>query len=164
MRSLDSVLQSYSAARQCQQITSNLLRKTRNHTSFHGTVFFGESLDDATNLIGTSTTDLDDLFIVLLIATFEQILFKHSNPPLMNDLERHDMSGVTAAIAHFENQVSPPLYEAITQLCEYRHWVAHGKRWSPQPPQPAGPKTVHQQLTDFLVQAKLAIIPSSTDF
>lgn len=162
MRDLDSVLQSYSAAQHCRQITSNLLQKTRKHTVFHGTVFFGAPLDDATNLIGITTMDLDDLFIVLLVATFEHILFYHSNSPLVDEIERRDTSGVTAAIAKFESKVSPQLYEAITQLCQYRNWVAHGKRWIPQPPQPAGLKIVHQQLTNFLDQAGLNIIPSST--
>ena len=164
MRDLDSVLQSYNAAHQCQQLASNLLQKTRNHTLFHGTVFFGESLEDVTNLIGTTITDLDDLFIVLLIATFEHILFNHPNSPLQSDLARQGISGVTAAIEHFENKVSPPLYEAITQLCHYRNWVAHGKRWEAQPPQPLAPKTVYQQLTDFLDQAGFNLVHSSTEF
>lgn len=162
MRDLDSVLQSYYAARHCQQITSNLFQKTRKHTVFHGTIFFGAPLDDATNLIGTTTTDLDDLFTVMLVATFEHVLFHHPNSPLVNDIEQQGASGVTSAIAHFESKVSSHLYEAITQLCQYRNWVAHGKRWIPQPPQPAGVKIVHQQLTNFLGQAGLTIIPSST--
>ena len=163
MRALDSVLQNYKAVLHSKQIASTVLNKSRKAVMFHGTVFHGESFDSVERLMTTTNSDLDDLFTLLLIATFEDILFNHPNSPLGDDLVRENVTGVTTAVKHFEDKVSQKQYLAITQLCRYRDWVAHGKRWSPPPPQPAGPDIVCQQLMDFLSQAGLQPIPSALD-
>lgn len=162
MRDPASVLLSYQATVQSQQIVLDFLQRTSKAQMFHGTVFHAEPYTQIQEMMGIAGEDLYDLFIVLLVATFEHVLFNHPNSPLEDELERQGKEGVKGALASFENKVSPKLYKAIVELCDYRDWVAHGKRWTPIPPKPATVEVVSRQLEDFLVQANLNL-PSSTE-
>ncbi|MDQ6735929.1 MAG: hypothetical protein M3Z35_17750 [Nitrospirota bacterium] len=159
---MHSVLMSYKAALQSQQIVLSLVEKSSNRRMFHNTLFFAQSPDGVRSLMVATNADLDNVFIVLLVSTFEHILFNHPNSPVS---ESQRERGLAAAITSFKSKVSPRIYEAADELRRYRDWVAHGKRWQSDPDHPlaypAGPEIVCSQLTEFLSQSSLKPVTSS---
>lgn len=122
---------------------------------FHDTIFFGKSLDEAQTLLNASKEDLDNSTIVSLLAAFEHTVFLHRRSPVHSSQARNkeNLGGLNEAIKRFKHQISPRTYRDTELLCEYRHWVAHGKRW--EKPSTADPANTHECLTDFLSQAEL---------
>ena len=95
---------------------------------------------------------MDDLTIMSLVSVFERIIFNHPKSPLRSK-SVNQKANVKDAVKHFQKKVSSREYEDTERLCDYRDWVAHGKRWDK--PVPADPVSAHHQLVEFLNQAGL---------
>jgi hypothetical protein len=110
-------------------------------------------------LMGTTNADTEDLFILLLVSTFEHIIFNHPNSPLDDVLSRKGVSDLITAIPHFKDRVSSQTYDAVVRLCRYRNWIAHGRRWQATSDEPLSrsvdPEVAHAKLVEFLTQADL---------
>ncbi|MBI4000815.1 MAG: hypothetical protein HY348_03420 [Nitrospira defluvii] len=154
MTELGTVLEAYLTLVDCHTVTVELLRKYSKGPTFHGTVFMGQPPDKTKRLLAQAKTELDDWAIVGLVSIFEHILFNHEQSPLRRKSLRKGAQGFNAAIKPFEKRIPHRTYEDVTRLGDYRHWVAHGKRWGERPPH-ADPVSAHQQLVNFLTQAGL---------
>ena len=154
MTELGTVLDAYLTLVDRHKVTAELLRKSSNGPTFHGTVFMGQPPDETKRLSTQAKTELDDWAIVWLVSTFEHILFNHDRSPLRSKPLRKGARGLNAAIKPFEQLIEHRTYEDVKGLGDYRHWVAHGKRWGEKPPN-ADPVSAHHQLVGFLKQAGL---------
>ena len=154
MKDLDGARDAYIASVQCLAIVSELLTRSRKGTTFHGTIFASQPLDDAKRLVANAQAEIEDLAIVSLVSIFERVLFAHPKSPLRSKAVRQGTPGLSNALVHFKSRVVARVFEDAERLCEYRDWVAHGKRWI----RPAGvdPVSAHACLKEFLVQAGLA--------
>jgi hypothetical protein len=150
---LDAALEVYLTLVNCQTVTAELLRKSSKGFTFHGTIFMGQPLDETKRLLVQAKTELDDWAIVGLVSTFERILFEHGRSPLRRKPLRKGAEGLDDAIKPFEKLIARRTYEDVERLGDYRHWVAHGKRWGNSIY--ADPVSAYQQLVDFLTQAGL---------
>ena len=153
MTELDVVRDAYLTLVDCQTVTAELLRKSSKGPTFHGTVFLNQPLGEAKRLLAKAKTELDDWAIVSLISMFERILLVHDRPSLRSKTLREETKGFPNAIKQFSKRVATRTYADVERLCEYRHWVAHGKRWGK--PAYADPVSAYQRLVDFLIQAGL---------
>lgn len=151
MTNLTEALENYRASLSCQEIVDDLLNKSRKGTVFHNTICFNKSLDQARALLVQAKTEIADFSVVSLISVFERIVFNHPESPLRSKVHRKRSSGLNDAILHFKTQVSPRVYDDVNRLCEYRDWVAHGRRW--EKPCEADPVNTYQCLIQFLEQA-----------
>jgi hypothetical protein len=143
---LDAILNTHHTSLDCLDIVGNLLVRSSKGAIFHNTIFFNKSLDQAHDLLRSSKEELADSAIVSLLSTFERIVFSH-----LGSTRKTQNQGLNEVIKHFKKRVSIRTYHDTELLCEYRHWVAHGKRW-PQP-SAADPANTHKCLTDLLKQA-----------
>lgn len=154
MTDLNAILHAYQASLDCLNIVGDLLTKSTKRKSFHNTIFFSKSPNEAQKLLASSKEELSDSAIVSLLSAFEHIIFHHPASPLpkrTSDKKGH--SGLNDAIKEFEGQISSRTFNDAKLLCRYRDWVAHGKRWEkPCSPDPAN---THKCLTTFLKQAGL---------
>jgi hypothetical protein len=150
---LDAVRDAYLTLVDCHTVTAELLRKSSKGSTFHRTVFLNQPLDETKRLMGQARRELDDWAIVSLVSIFERILFKHDRSPLSSKTPRERAEGLHNAIKQFKKRVSPRAYEDVERLCQYRDWVAHGRRW--EKPVHADPVSAYQRLVDFLTQAGL---------
>jgi hypothetical protein len=150
---LDAVRDAYLSLVDCHAVTAELLRKSSKGHTFHGTVFQNKPLEEAKRMLAEAKAELDDWAIVGLVSTFERILFKHERSPLRSKPSRKGAEGLHDAIKPFEKRIARRTYENVERLGLYRHWVAHGKRWDNSIH--ADPVSAHQQLVDFLAQARL---------
>lgn len=153
MTELGTVLDAYLTLVDCHTVTAELLRKSSKGLTFHGTVFMGQPPDETNRLLTQAKTELDDWAIVGLVSTFERILFKHERSPLRSKPLRKGAEGLHEAIKPFEKRIARRTYEDVERLGDYRHWVAHGKRWEKSVH--GDPVSAYQQLVDFLTQAGL---------
>ena len=153
MTELDAVRDAYLTLVDCHTVTAELLRKSSKGSTFHGTGFFNQPLGEAKRLLARAKTELDDWAIVSLISMFERILLVHDRPSLRSKTLREETKGFPNAIKQFSKRVATRTYADVERLCEYRHWVAHGKRWGK--PGYADPVSAYQRLVDFLIQAGL---------
>lgn len=153
MTELDAVRDAYPTLVDCHTVTAELLRKSSKGSTFHGTVFLNQPLDETQRLLAQAKMELDDWAIVGLVSTFERILFKHDRSPLRSETLRKGAEGLHDAIKPFEKLIARRTYEDVERLGHYRHWVAHGKRW--EKPAHADPVSAYQRLADFLTQAGL---------
>jgi hypothetical protein len=153
---LNAVLTAYHASIDCQGITSELLAKSRKGTMFHGTVFMNLQLDEARRQLNDAKLQLDDLTIVSLVSAFERIIFLNPASPVYSKPFRKGVTGLNDALKHFHSRVQKRVYDDAEQLCKYRDWVAHGKRWDK--PASADPVSAHHQLIKFLSQSGLTPI------
>lgn len=154
MTEIDAVRDAYLTLVGCHTVTGELLRKSSKGSTFHGTVFQNQPLDETKRLLVEAKAELDDWAIVALLSVFEHILFDHPKSPLRNETAREGTRGLDKAVDHFKPLVSPRVFKDVKRLCQYRHWVAHGKRWEEKPAS-ADPISSHQGLVDFLTQAGL---------
>lgn len=112
-----------------------------------------EKTEEAKTLLENAETELIDQTIVSLVSEFENIIFNHPKS-LLREESGGRPRGIEKAILHFESAVPEKIFEHTSRLCEYRNWVAHGKRWEkPNFPQP-NPPTAYQVLCDFLSKAE----------
>ena len=153
MTELDAVLDAYLTLVDCHTVTAELLRKSSKGSTFHGTVFLNQPLDETKRLLAQARTELDDWAIVSLVSMFERILLKHDRTPLGSKTLREETKRLLHAIEQFGKRVDTRTYDDVERLCQYRHWVAHGKRW--EKPAYADPVSTYQRLVDFLIQAGL---------
>ena len=153
MTELDAVWDAYLTLVDCQTVTAELLRKSSKGSTFHGTVFLNQPLGEAKRLLARAKTELDDWAIVSLISMFERILLVHDRPSLRSKTLREETKRLPHAIKQFGKHVDTRTYDDVERLCQYRHWVAHGKRW--EKPAYADPVSTYQRLVDFLIQAGL---------
>ena len=153
MTELDAVRDAYLTLVDCHTVTAELLRKSSKGSTFHGTGFLNQPLDETKHLLAQAKAELDDWAIVSMVSIFERILFKHDQSPLRSKTLRERTEGLHNAIKPFKKRVSPRAYGDVERLCHYRDWVAHGKRW--EKPAHADPVSAYQRLADFLTQAGL---------
>ena len=153
MTELDAVRDAYLTLVGCHTVTAELLRKSSKGSTFHGTVFLNQPLDEAKRLLIQAKVELDDWAIVSMVSIFERILFKHERSPLRSKTLREGAEGLRNAIKQFKKHVLPRAYDDVERLCRYRDWVAHGKRWENSVH--ADPVSAYQQLVNFLTQAGL---------
>ena len=153
MTELDAVRDAYLTLLGCHTVTAELLRKSSKGSTFHGTVFLNQPLDETKRLLVQAKAELDDWAIVGLVSTFERILFKHERSPLQSKPLRKGAEGLHDAIKPFEKLIARRTYEDVECLGLYRHWVAPGKRWDNSIY--ADPVSAYQQLVNFLTQAGL---------
>lgn len=153
MTELDAVRDAYLTLADCHAVTGELLGKSSKGTTFHGTVFQSRPLDETKRLLTQAKAELDDWAILSMVSTFERILFEHAKFPLRTKTLPEGTKKLNNAIKQFKKHVSLRTYEDVERLCNYRHWVAHGKRWGK--PAHADPVSTHQRLVDFLIQAGL---------
>ena len=139
MNSLQKVLNWYISLTDSQKITSQLLLKSTKGGVFRGTVFLNRQLDEVQQTLQAAQRELSDLIIVSLVAHFEERLASHLGEGFTN---------LRVAVDRFKTQVHPATFEDVQRLCDYRHWVAHGKRWPP--PAHADPELAHMRLSEFL--------------
>ncbi|MGH7183953.1 MAG: hypothetical protein ACREJN_18525 [Nitrospiraceae bacterium] len=154
MIELDAIRDTYLTLRDCFTVTSLLVSKSTKGSTFHETIFLGQSPEEAKRRLAMAKTELDDWAIVALVSIFERILFDHPKSPLRSKTARERARGLDKAIEHFEPRVSSTVFEDVKRLRQYRHWVAHGKRWVERPVS-ADPISSYQRLVDFLGQAGL---------
>lgn len=153
MTELGAIRDAYLTLVDCHTVTAELLRKSRKGITFHGTVFLNKPLDETKRLLAQAKAELDDWAIVSMVSLFERILFKHDRSPLRSKTLREGTEGLHNAIKQFKQRVLSGAYEDVERLCQYRDWVAHGKRW--EKPAHADPVSAYQRLEDFLSQAGL---------
>lgn len=153
MTELDAVRDAYLTLVDCHTVTAELLRKSSKGSTFHGTGFLNQPLDETKHLLARAKAELDDWAIVSMVSIFERILFKHDQSPLRSKTLRERTEGLHNAIKPFKKRVSPRAYGDVERLCHHRDWVAHGKRW--EKPAHADPVSAYQRLADFLTQAGL---------
>ena len=154
MIDLDAVLNAYQASCDCLKIVDDLLTKSRKSATFHNTIFFNKSLDEARHLLSCSKEEMADSTIVSLLAAFERVIFHYPKSSLQTRASNKEgYSGLKESIKHFKSQISPRTYTDAERLCSYRDWAAHGKRW--EKPSAADPINTHKCLTDFMHQAGL---------
>lgn len=123
---------------------------------FHNTIFFfNKSLDEAKNLLNLSKEEIADATVISLISAFEHTVFLYAKQSIEGKAHGQESigGGLNEVIKRFKPAISPRTYEDTELLCQYRHWVAHGKRWDK--PTTADPVNTHKCLTDFLTQADL---------
>lgn len=144
MNSLQKVLDWYISLTDSQRITSQLILKSTKGGVFRGTVFLNRQQDEAQQTLQAAQRELGDLIIVSLVAHFEERLASHLG---------EGFTKLRAAVDQFKAQVHPATFEDVQRLCDYRHWVSHGKRWPP--PASADPKLAHMRLSEFLKQSRV---------
>lgn len=142
MNSLQKVLDWYISLTDSQKITSQLLLKSTKGGVFRGTVFLNRQLDEVQQTLQAAQRELSDLIVVSLVAHFEERLASHLGEGFIK---------LQGAVDQFKPKVHPATFEDAQRLCDYRHWVAHGKRWPP--PAQADPTLAHMCLSEFLKQS-----------
>jgi hypothetical protein len=134
----------------------------------NNTIFFGEQNDKAIKRISLVETELDDIMVLSLFASFERELrasiqnmidsnIKKTNPVIVNfivltseSIERWIIKDIVDA---FDGIVNENIRGRVKQIYDYRNWVAHGKNPNRLPPVKIDPKTVFMTLRDFAMQA-----------
>lgn len=159
MTDLDAILHAYQASIDCLNIVGDLLAKSTKGKTFHNTIFFGKSPNEAQELLAFSKEEQSDSTILSLLSGFEKLIFDYLVPSLpIKASSKEGFSGLNDAIKQFESQVSTPTYNNVERLCGYRHWVAHGKRW--EKPGSADPVNTYKCLIEFMRQASILQIKS----
>ncbi|MGP0592570.1 hypothetical protein ACTRXD_08500 [Nitrospira sp. T9] len=154
MNDLEAILHAYQASIDCLNIVGDLLAKSTKGKTFHNTIFFGKSPNEAQELLAFSKEEQSDSTILSLLSGFEKLVFYHLVTPLPIKASSKDgYSGLNDAIKQYESQVSTPTYNNVQRLCSYRHWVAHGKRW--EKPSSADPANTYKCLIEFMNQASI---------
>lgn len=153
MTELGAIRDAYLTLVDCHTVTAELLCKSSKGSTFHGTVFLNQPLDEAKRLLAQAKAELDDWAIVSMVSLFERIVFTHDRSALRSKTLREGAEGLHNAIKQFKKPVTPRAYGDVERLCHYRDWVAHGKRWDK--PAHADPVSAYQRLVDFLTQAGL---------
>jgi len=136
------------------------------------TVFLGEQKNQMLDRISDVETELDDIMILSLFASFERELRisiqstidSHANKPnptlhrlialTTESIERWTVSDMIDALS---DVVAENIRGRVKQIYEYRNWVAHGKNQARVPSIRTDPKTVQITLLDFILQANNAI-------
>jgi uncharacterized protein YutE (UPF0331/DUF86 family) len=132
------------------------------------TIFFGEQNDKIMKKISFVETELDDIMILALFASFERELrvsiqnvidmnVRKNNPVIIKiivltseSVERWIIKDIIDA---FDGIVDDDIRSKVKQIYDYRNWVAHGKNPDKPPPIKTDPKIVFLSLCDFAKQA-----------
>lgn len=114
---------------------------------------YSAKLKTAEDFADTITRTAYDGAVVLLVATFERVVFAkyrtsygslksvvrvHSTKPLdyYDSRERFindSIDKLAAVLALLENFIDPPLFKLVNDIKDHRNYIAHGKRDSKQP-------------------------------
>lgn len=151
---LDEALENYDVKNDCLGIISSLLPKSFKNTSYSETVFLNKTPEEAKVMIQQARIELVDLTIVSLISAFENIIFNHDKSLFKKGTGQEKEKNIRSAIAHFQSEVPQKVFEDTLRLCDYRDWVAHGKRWDNPENVQTDPATAYQVLAKFLTKAK----------
>lgn len=138
---------------------------------YNQTLFLGEKRELILEKIDNVETELDDIMILSLFASFERELrisiqiIIDNNTNKINSLLIRTLSLVKDSIERwtvpdmidsFKDVVSSDIRNKTKQIYEYRNWVAHGKNQTKLPSIRTDPKTVKITLCDFIEQANTA--------
>lgn len=90
MTELDAVRDTYLTLVDCHTVTAELLRKASKGSTFHGTVFLNQPLDETKHLLAQARMELNDWAIVSMVSLFERILFEHQESTLHSKAARKE--------------------------------------------------------------------------
>ena len=159
------------------EVLKDALKVTRRsidreiYTLHNRTIFLGEKKDDVADRLSAVESDLDDIMILSLFASFERelrvfiqdIVSRSTNKNTrtverITDLATDAIERWTIAdmVDAFSDVVDIKLRGRVNQIYEYRNWVAHGKNQNKLPSARTDPKSVQITLIDFILQAKQA--------
>lgn len=141
--------------------------------AFANTAFRRQSDDDCNRLLAAARRLADEGSVIALYAGFEAHLREHltSQATLLAAADRPDpafgraLSGLYATfcaraqmddvVGLFATAAGQNLVAQVGTIRSYRHWLAHGKRWTPAPPV-VSPSFVRKVLALFVETCGLA--------
>ena len=168
---LNQVFSTYEILKDSMIVTRRSISKSA-YALHNKTIFFGEQKDKIINKISSVETELDDIMILSLFASFERELrisiqniidlnVKKHNPIInkfieltSESIERWIMKDIVDA---FDGIVEENIRGRVKQIYDYRNWVAHGKNPDKLPSIRIDPKTVFMVLCDFALQASTVL-------
>ena len=153
------VLRSYHILNDSRQVLLNFLinKFSIKGVAFQETVFFSDlNTEEKTKvvrqLLENARPELIDQTIVSFVSEFENIIFNHPKS-LLREESGGRPRGIKKAIQFLKSNLPQKTFDDTFQLCNYRDWIAHGKRWEQPIPQP-NPPEAYQALCDFLNEAE----------
>lgn len=170
-QNIDNVFSVYSLLRDSIRITKRSINRDLAVLNSR-TCFLGETKDEALEKISDAETELDDIMVLSLFASFERELrisiqtALDSNMNKINEtiaklatltsdsIERWTVSDMVDSLS---DVVDLEVRSQVKQIYEYRNWVAHGKNINRLPAARADPKMVQRIKDMFVSQAKQAI-------
>jgi len=135
-------------------------------TPVTGTQFHPPDASFADHLIDLARTELEDLFVLAMTATFEARLKEYlksqaSIAPgiyqakieewIAREIESAPLQGLAGI---FKPPVPPALINDVDAIRKYRNWVAHG-RLPGRKPAAVSPSIAYNTLTQFLTTANI---------
>jgi hypothetical protein len=168
---LNQVFSTYEILKDSIKVTRRSISKS-TYALHNKTIFFGEQNDKIIDKISFAETELDDIMILSLFASFERELrvsiqniidlnIKKNNPIIIKfidltseSIEKWLMKDIVDA---FYGIVEDNIRGRVKQIYDYRNWVAHGKNPDKLPPIRTDPKTVFMILCDFAMQASTVL-------
>ena len=166
VNSINQVFSTYETLKDSIKVTRRSIDKSID-VLHNKTLFFAEQKDKTMNQISLVETELDDIMILSLFASFERELrvsvqniidlsVNKSNPIIIKFIELTSESierwAIKDIIDAFEGIVDENIRSKTKQIYEYRNWVAHGKNPDKLPSTRTDPKVVFITLSDFASQ------------
>jgi hypothetical protein len=167
---LRQVFSTYKFLRDSMKVTKRSINKGYG-VLYANTIFRGQRDDEMIGAISSVESELDDIMILSLFASFERELrlsiqgiidsnVQKGNPFLIriveltsDSIERWAMKDI---VDTFEEIVNDAIRSQVKQIYDYRNWVAHGKNPDKTPTQ-TDPKTTFIVLKDFITQASTVL-------
>ena len=177
MNPLDAILDAYNTARDAIKVVRRCatLENKEQKQPFGNTRFYGVSKNGNLRLLDAAESELNDLTVLSLYASFEKHIKDHlsKQAPLLHAAEGPNanfgvsLAGLYAgwisetmrmdhAIALFKSAAAKDkdLMAQVGNIRKYRHWVAHGKPPVSAPPN-TDPQSAYEILSKFLDLAGL---------
>jgi hypothetical protein len=165
---LDDVLRWYRLIKDSQAVALHLIRLHPESVP-KDSLFTGQTLEEARNLLQQATAEVDDLTIVSLVAVFEQRILDHLTDivktlqsqqqgvlpleVLKYGLDKAERWYFPDVLDFFKVPVATEVIGQAKQIYQYRNYVAHGKKGIK--PVALDPLTAYKRLSIFLEQAGL---------
>ena len=169
---LSQVFSTYEVLKDSMLVTERTIDKPIKNLH-NKTIFFGEQEDDIRNKMSFVSTELDDIMILSLFASFERELrvfmqdilnldATRTNPLIIKSIEVIVERLAIKDMVDTFDVVNKDIRSKVMQIYEYRNWVAHGKNPDRLPSIKTDPKTVFTTLCDFISQASSVLLNNET--
>ncbi len=168
---LDPIMEWNVVALDSMRVADRVLNKGLRDAVLPKHTFYGDPVDSSRRRIEAAKTQVADLVVLSLVATFERTLRDHLaglsrlSPPasdevddglrrqILADLEYWKMAEEVLPL--FSGKVDGKTIGQVKQTIDYRNWVAHGRSSQRPPKSNVVPQFAYKTLTDFLTQAGL---------
>lgn len=163
MNELDRIINWYEIAMESQHVVLEILNSAPHNIPANTVIGSKEPREIKNNLI-VAENELNDLTILSLIASFEQLVLdftvkivneniENTKNPLFYKMSKYafknaDRWHFVDILDLFKSVINPQIIGDVKQVYKYRNWVAHGKK--DRKPLTLEPYIAHERLSQFL--------------